>query len=112
MQAKQFDWDFGEVIFWDLVFLDPLKPLSEQVEDLKEDLAQVKYGDQVLDIGWYPEFSPEGAFVVKVVCGTNWDKPMFQESRRTIEGLIQCLKAAITVAKSARLPPITECKRS
>lgn len=99
MQSGQIDWESGHVVYWDLGFLEPLKPLLDQVDDLKEDLAQITYGDRVLDVGWYPEFSDEGEFVIRVVRGTNWDDPLFQESCRTVDDLLSCLKAAIKVAK-------------
>jgi hypothetical protein len=101
MQSRQIDWESGHVVYWDLGFLDPQKPLVDQLHDLKEDLAQTTYGDRVLDVGWYPEFSEEGEFVVRVVRGTNWDDPLFQDSSRTVDGLLSCLAAAITVANSA-----------
>lgn len=101
MRSVHIDWKSGHVVYWGLDFLDPFKPLVDQLDDLKEDLAQITYGDRVLDIGWYPEFSAEGEFVVRVVRGTDWDNPLFQESRHTVEDLLPCLKAAITVAKSS-----------
>lgn len=100
MHSGHIDWESGHVVYWDLEFLEPLKPLIDQLDDLKEDLAQITYGDRVLDIGWYPAFSADGEFVVRVVHGTNWDDPLFQESCRTVNDLLTCLKAAITVAKS------------
>ncbi len=99
MDVHQIDWEMGQVTYWDLGFLDPLKALVEQIGDLKEDLAQIAYGDRVLDVGWYPEFSEEGEFVVQVVRDTNWEEPLFQESCRTVDALLLSLKAAIQVAR-------------
>lgn len=106
MRPDQIDWDSGEVVFWGLGFLVPLKPLADQIDDLKEDLAQVRYaGDVVLDIGWYPEFSEEGEFVVRVVRESHWDEPLFLEAHKTVDGLLKCLKEAILAAKNNRLSP-------
>jgi hypothetical protein len=48
MRPEKIDWDSGEVTHWDLAFLDPLKPLVDQINSLKEDLAQVKYSNEVI----------------------------------------------------------------
>jgi len=107
MRSDHIDWESGKVIFWDMEFLDLLKPLTEQLSNLKEDLVQVKYGDRVLDVGWYPEFSNEGEFVIRVVHGTNWDEPLFQESCRTTDGFWRCLKTAIKVAQGLSVPEVS-----
>jgi hypothetical protein len=99
MNIPQIDWESGQVTYWHLGFLDPLRPLVEQIGDLKEDLAQITYGDRVLDVGWYPEFSEEGEFVVQVVRDTNWEEPLFQERCRTVDALVLSLNAAVEVAK-------------
>ncbi len=102
MRCEQIPWESGEVVFWDLSFLDPQRPLTDQVEDLKEDLAQVKYARGVLlDIGWYPEFSSEGAFVVRVVRETDWDQPLFLEKHRGVDGLLECIPRAVAAAEVA-----------
>jgi len=101
MHPEQVDWDCGEVAFWDLYFLDPEKHLAAQNDDLKEDLAQIIYPDSViLDVGWYPEFSEEGEFVVRVAREGKWNKPLFEESHKTTQGLLRCLREAVMVATS------------
>jgi hypothetical protein len=100
MRFEEVDWESGEVVFWDLGSLDPSRPLVDQVEDLKEDLVQVRYGLVTLDVGWYPEFSSEGEFVVRVVRDANWDKPLLVESSKTVDGLLTCIRRALAVAKS------------
>lgn len=58
--------------------VDPTVPLAQQVDELTEDLLQVAYeNDVVLDVGWYPEFSPDGHFRVVVVTDCNWEEPRF-----------------------------------
>lgn len=99
MRAEHIDWETGEVEFWDLDFLDPLTPLSQQREGLKEDLAQVRFGNGVLiDVGWYPEGSVTGEFVIRVITDTNWDEPLLVASHRTVEGLVAALQEAVTAA--------------
>ena len=98
MLSEQINWETGQVVYWDLGFLDNQRPLIDQLDGLKEDLAQVRYGDLLLDLGWYPEFSGDGEFVVRVVCRADWDAPVFQDSSRSVEGLLLCLETAIRVA--------------
>jgi len=99
MRPEQVDWDCGEVVFWNLYFLDPTKPLTTQTDDLTEDLAQIIYPDLViLDIGWYPEFSEEGGFVVIVAREEKWNEPLFEESHKTIKGFLKCLREAVATA--------------
>jgi hypothetical protein len=102
MKATDIDWQSGKVIFWDLEFLDASKPLGDQLEDLKEDLALVQLqGDQLLDIGFYPEFKPDGAFAVCVVPSNDWDKPIFFERHDNIADFLSCLPRAIVAADRA-----------
>lgn len=98
MRPHDVDWRSGSVVQWDLGFLDPRTPILEQVDHLNEDLAQIHFGERVLDVGWYPEFSAEGAFVVTVAWASNWEEPLFVESCTTLEALLSCLERAVMVA--------------
>lgn len=99
MRPECVDWHSGEVLFWDLDFLDPLKPLMDQLDDLKEDLAQVRYrGGVIVDVGWFPELSCDGGFVVSVVRESDWDQPLFREDHRSVDGLVACLREAVHLA--------------
>ncbi|HML51387.1 MAG TPA: hypothetical protein PKD84_08255 [Propionicimonas sp.] len=107
MRAEHIDWETGEVEFWDLDFLDPLTPLSQQREGLKEDLAQVRFGNGVLiDVGWYPEGSVTGEFVIRVITDTNWDEPLLVASHRAVEGLVAALQEAVTAATLSAPRPV------
>jgi predicted amidohydrolase YtcJ len=100
MLSKELNWASGEVSFWDLDFLDPAKPLSEQLEDLKEDLAQVQYqGERLLDIGWFPEFALDGAFVVRVVDSSDWDSPLFLERSTSVTEMVSSIPRAVAAAE-------------
>ncbi|MFT3927536.1 MAG: hypothetical protein QM778_33700 [Myxococcales bacterium] len=102
MLSNSLDWQGGRVEFWDLAFLDPAVPLLDQLADLKEDLAQVRYGTNVLlDVGWFPEFSDDGWFSVRVVVEPDWDEPLFIENHRTVDGLLACLSKATGIAVAA-----------
>jgi len=102
MKWDEFDWLDGEVTHWDLDVLDPRRPLTEQVEGLKEDLAQVQYGERMLvDVGWYPDCSPEGRFVVLVVRDGQWDAPVSRFEARSFEELATSIGVAAQRAKKA-----------
>jgi hypothetical protein len=101
MNRTQIDWRSGNVTFWALDFLDVDKPLLEQLDDLKEDLAQAQYGGLVLDIGWFPSFSEEGTFVVRVVQQSDWDAPLFLEEPATLSDMLASVGRAVQVAETA-----------
>lgn len=105
MRHDQVDWGSGEVVSWDLDFLDQSKPLPEQSDGLTEDLAQVQYpGEVLLDVGWYPEFSETGKFAITVVRKSNWNEPLVEYSAATIDGLYSSLNAASAIATNAAHP--------
>jgi hypothetical protein len=67
----------GAVVFDDLSMLDQSSDVSLAIGDLKEDLFQACFPlEQIIDIGWYPEFCEEGAFRVVLVSNLNWDSPV------------------------------------
>lgn len=77
VNESEFDFLGGEVAYWDMAHLSDSDPLSDQEGSLKEDLAQVVYGDLILDVGWYFGRGGSGSFVVCVVMEENWDAPLF-----------------------------------
>jgi len=101
MNANEIDWKSGHVKFWDLGFLDVNIPLTKQLSELKEDLAQANFPrGLIIDIGWYPEFSEDGTFCVKVVHGKQWDQPAMQERSPTVQGLLLAINRAIAFAEA------------
>ena len=104
MRRDEIDWRGGEVVFWDLDLLDALKPLKEQCDLLKEDLAQVTYGPVILDVGWYPSFAADGGFTVMVVREADWDEPLFKGRADTTDGLLGLLQDAIRIATKSSRP--------
>lgn len=99
MKTNEFDWNGGQVTFWDLDLVSDLSPLSHQVELLKEDLAQAQYPNGcVLDVGWYPEFSPDGHFAVAVIKADNWEKPIHYCECKTVSDLRTAISNALQTA--------------
>ena len=96
LDASEFVWGSGRIVQWRLNQLDSQVPLAEQSDKLTEDLAQVLFGEHTLvDVGWYPEFSKDGSFVVVTVRNGNWEEPIFKASCRTIEALRDAIRIAI-----------------
>jgi hypothetical protein len=99
MLSTTFDWKTGTVVFWDLDTIDESQPLAEQIDDLKEDLAQIEYpAGIILDVGWYPEFAATGNFVVCVVQHGEWERPVFRQNAFTTEELKASIVEGIRIA--------------
>ncbi|WVV47789.1 hypothetical protein THH46_27920 [Pseudomonas sp. NA13] len=74
----------GAVVFDDLSNLDQSMDVLLGIEDLKEDLFQASFPfEQIIDIGWYPEFCESGCFRVLLVSGCNWDSPVCSTEARS-----------------------------
>jgi hypothetical protein len=102
MDAHEFDWGSGEVQYWTLDVIDVDKPLSLQLEDLQEDLAQIAYGAGiVLDLGWYPAGSINGAFGLVVVRNSDWTTPLLHERFNSLPLLRDKLAQAVRFAERA-----------
>jgi hypothetical protein len=102
MSTNEFDWGSGRVTYWDMHDLDPSVPLSQQSDRLKEDLAQIEYRDGTLiDIGWYPSFSPEGSFVVQVV-RPGWTEVLYSSRCTTFEQLLERSREAVAFAEKTK----------
>lgn len=99
MKIEDFRFGNGKVVFWDLDSISVGIPIKEQLDELKEDLAQIHFPSGVIiDVGWYPEFSMAGSFVVNVVRENEWDDPIFKMECPSTEGLISALDQAVSVA--------------
>lgn len=69
----------GKIIYNEF-HIDFSKPFSEQLDNLTEDLLQVKYTEGfLLDIGWYPEYEPNGQFIIQLIKGDTWDTPRYRK---------------------------------
>ncbi len=93
-KIRSIDWGEGKVVLDDLglEFLEKAPDYSV----LKEDLLQVQYpNDIILDIGWYPEFSPSGSFHIQVIADVDWENPIFHKKCKTIPGLHKAVLMAI-----------------
>ena len=85
---KSLDLKGGKITFDDLSLLKVDQDLSKQLNELKEDMLQIEYPDDVvLDIGWYPCFDIKGSFKVMVIKGTDWENPIYTSSAKDVDEL-------------------------
>ena len=87
----------GKVIYNEF-HVDFSKPYREQPDNLTEDLLQIEFPDQyLLDVGWYPEYDADGAFMVQLIRNDEWDKPLYccrcRTRSRLLEGMEEAVKA-------------------
>lgn len=88
----------GESVFDDISHINMSSSISQIIDDLKEDLLQIQYPHNlILDVGWYPEFNIEGAFIICIVKNSNWEKPFFKKKAKDLKTLITVLEEAIQI---------------
>jgi hypothetical protein len=99
MKRGQFRWKTGRVTFWDLDPVNEHTPLPDQADNLKEDMAQIEYPSGVLlDVGWFPEFARDGAFVIVVVRPGEFDRPLFRATANTVADFKSVMEKAVEFA--------------
>lgn len=90
----------GVIKFDDISCLDQSVSLAEIVDGLKEDLFQAAFPfEQVIDIGWYPEFSRHGFFRVVLVSRSNWSMPVYSAKAKNWDELESVLMSALREVK-------------
>ena len=100
MKQSKLNWKSGRVVYWDMESVDLDIPLVNQLSELKEDLAQISFPSGLLiDIGWYPEFSEDGGFLVTVVRAEDWEEPLMKETCSSAPSLLCALSKAICIAE-------------
>lgn len=73
----------AKITFDDISHLDQAIKLSLLTNNLKEDMFQAIFPcGQILDIGWYPEFSTRGSFVISLIHNQDWQNPIHCEKAK------------------------------
>lgn len=93
----------GKITLDDISQLDQTIDISLEIENLKEDLFQATFPcGQILDIGWYPEFSTYGSFVISLIRNQDWQNPTHCEKAKNwaelkiaLENILKTWKASI-----------------
>jgi hypothetical protein len=100
MKASDFDWRGGRVTAWKLSALDEARPLSVQADDLNEDMAQIEYSGLLIDIGWHPDSSPKGSFLIMVIRNEDWEAPLMKKRGKSLRVLRELVVEAIACVES------------
>lgn len=99
MNQDYFSFKVGNVEYWGLDCVEPQAPVGDQLDELKEDLAQVSYGPNVLlDIGWYSSDEDDGNFRVMVILDQDWGAPIFSEACSSWRQLKDAVGRAVSAA--------------
>ncbi len=66
-----------------------------------EDLLQVRdpLGLYLIDIGWYPERSPDGTYRCRLVKGQDWGSPLLDSRVTTLADVRMWLDESIALVK-------------
>lgn len=73
------------------------------IDELKEDLLQASLPlEQIIDIGWYPEFSEDGSFRTSLISNKNWESPIYSENAKTWVELDKVLEKTLSKIKMAQ----------
>ncbi|NNA59424.1 hypothetical protein [Pseudomonas koreensis] len=73
------------------------------IDELKEDLLQASMPlEQIIDIGWYPEFSEDGSFRTSLISNKNWESPIYSENAKTWAELDKALEKTLSKIKMAQ----------
>jgi len=109
MQRDEFELSGGEVTHWSLDEIDADVALSEQLDNLREDLAQIQFPSTgLVDVGWYPECNPEGLFVVVLIQNGDWEHPSLRREVSTLPALKDAVAEATRKARQLerQKPPV------
>lgn len=88
----------GTIVFDDLTPIDLSLPFEDNEDDLKEDLLQIEYPDElIVDVGWYPSFNKDGEFQIRIIKSGDWETPYFIRSGKTADELFNNLEEAIAI---------------
>jgi hypothetical protein len=68
-----------------------------------QDLMQLRQPstDLLVDVGWHPDDDPSGAFVLVVITGENWERPLLRLTTRKLSELVERLEAILLMPPTA-----------
>lgn len=92
----------GTIIYNDFD-IDENTPFEEQKYSYKQDMLQIGFGKRfVVDIGWLPDFKPNGYFVVQAIQDYDWMNPLFKTKCRTFDELKKAIETAVIIIDKTR----------
>jgi len=96
------DFAPARAIFDNLV-LDPDIPLTDQLDDLDEDLFAAGFPNNcILAIGWFPAFKPDGEFGVSLNQNPEWWDSFAERRCRSIPALKQAVADLAEIARQRK----------
>jgi hypothetical protein len=101
VKAEDFDLRTGVAeVFWGLEATED--PLDAWRDCLREDLIQVAFANgATVDVGWLPDLSPDGSFVIQVIQNQGWESPIYQTKCRTLRELRQVFGQCLELARAS-----------
>ncbi|OAS21567.1 hypothetical protein [Paenibacillus oryzisoli] len=81
----------------------------EHVWEFKQDLLQFVYEEnRTLDLGWYPEFNPEGKYKLVLIDSMNeiqpdWENPTYVFESRKSKEIIEKIEFVLNEVSKCRL---------
>lgn len=79
--------------------INPTIPFELQKWSFKEDLLQIQFNNnQLIDIGWYPEFKRNGFFAIRLIKNFDWENSIFEKKCKDLSLLKRYLQEAIDIA--------------
>lgn len=84
-------------------------PFEKQKYSFKEDMAQISFGNRfILDIGWLPDFDPNGEFVVYIILDQDWMNPLKTIKCSSMDQLKKEIEKAVLFIEQMRKknPPL------
>jgi hypothetical protein len=51
-----------------------------------------KHKNIILDLGWYPEMSPNGNYCIKLIKDNNWTKPLININNKRKDKIVKIIE--------------------
>lgn len=94
---------FDGMVTYDNFDINENVPLDKQLSSLREDMLQIEFGDRfTLDVGWQPDFDPDGYFIVYAIQDCDWEDSLSKEKCCTLKDLKIAIEKAAKLIDSMR----------
>ena len=107
MKRSDFDLQTGiRSVYW---VLEPVEdPIDAERDSLREDLIQITLENgAIVDVGWYPDGSPDGEFTIVLVLDYDWEAPLRTARCRTLRDLHALFDEFLAQARALDLSSAT-----
>jgi len=99
VKAEDFDLRTGVAeAYWALEATQD--PLDAERDGLREDLIQVSFDrGTIVDVGWLPDLSRDGSFVIQVIHNQDWESPIYRMTCKTLDELRPVFTRCLALAR-------------